>query len=174
MNKANMTLNFTVSSQRIYHHEHFNVVADSINYLYFKFKFSVEWRIEPKYALFYDKNKSAFPIEALLSDNGCYVPAKIIRAPCFYVSLYAAGENRRITTELFKIPVLQSGYSKDTVQPICPDYANTISVHSPAGNGRIIQIRQAANGAVEITKDGVEWEFIKGAADEAAIKIIDF
>ena len=174
MNKANLTLNFTVSGQRIYYHEHFNVVADSVNYLYVKFKFSVDWKTDPKYALFYGSDKTAPPVEVLLVNNTCYVPWEIIRSPYFFISLYTSNENKRITTELFKIPVLQSGYSKDTVSPAFPNPANSISVHSLAGEGQILQIRQAANGAVELSKDGENWEYIKGMADEATINMIDF
>ena len=174
MNNANMILTFTVSGQRIYYYENFNIVADSINYLYVKFKFSSDWRINPKYALFYSSDKNAPPVEVQLVNNSCYAPSEIIRSPCFFISMYAATENRRITTELFKIPVLQSGYSANTVQPVFPTPENTISIHSPAGEGQIIQLRQAVNGAVEITKDGEEWEYIKGMADEAIINVIDF
>lgn len=173
MSNVNLPLNFTVSGQRIYHYDRFNVVADSINYLYLKFKFSVGWRTEPKYALFYGVDRDTPPVEVLLENDGCFVPPEIIRSPCFHVSLYAANEHRRITTELFKIPVLQSGFSADTVQPI-PNPVNSISVHSPAGEGQIIQMRQAANGAVEITKDGEDWEYVKGMADEAIVNITDF
>jgi hypothetical protein len=173
MNGANLTLSFTVIGQRIFHREHFNVVADSINYLYVKFKFDTDWRTDPKYALFYGADRDAPPVEVLLVNNACYAPPEIIRSPCIYLSLYAVNENRRVTTELFKIPVLQSGFSADTVQPDS-NSVNSVSVHSPAGERQIIQMRQAANGAVEITKDGVEWEYIKGMADEAIINVIDF
>ena len=124
--------------------------------------------------MFYDFNKSAPPVEILLENDGCYAPPEVICSPCFYVSLYAVNEHRRVTTELFKIPVLQSGFSENTAQPVSPLPVNSISVHSPAGEGQIIQMRQAANGAVEITKDGEQWEYVKGMADEAAVNIIDF
>jgi hypothetical protein len=113
-------------------------------------------------------------VEICLADNGCFAPQEILHAPCFFISVYAANAHRRITTDLFKFPVLQSGYTKDTVQPLCSHSENSVSLHSPAGEGQIRQIRQAANGAVEITKDGVEWEYMKGVADEALINVIDF
>ena len=174
MGNASRTLNLTVSGQRIYFYDRFDVVADSINYLHVKFSFSTGWRADPKYALFYGADRHDPPVEVMLADNACFVPPEMLRSPCFHISVYAADKNRRITTDLFKIPVLQSGFSERTAPPASPSPVNTIPLHSPAGDGQIMQMRQAVNGAVEITKDGEAWEYVKGVSDEAIINVIDF
>jgi len=156
---SNLTLEFIVNGQRIFFPEQYNVVADSKNYLCVKFKFSPDWNNSPKFALFYTSNLNAPPIEVQLKKDWCYVPEKVIAAPCFFISLYTVTKEKRITTEKLKIPVLRSGFSEETVPPILSDF-NTVSVHSPAGNKQVAQIREDG-GIMEYSKDGDKWNRLK-------------
>jgi len=172
MGKNILTLEFSVKGQMIYYQEKYKAVAGSSNYLYAKFSFSRDWDINPKYANFYSSDKNSVPVEVQLKNDGCYVPQELIQSPRFYVSVSRANAVKRITTELQAVFVLSSGYVKDITQPFTPDL-NTISIHTPADETKIIQFRNN-NGVAEFTSDGVEWQQLKGVSDIGRLDMIDF
>ena len=172
MDKNVLTLEFSVRGQMIYYQEKNKAAAGSNNYLYAKFNFSRDWDITPKYAQFYGTDKNSLPIEVQLENNGCYVPQEIIKSPRFYVSVYCADAVKRITTELQAVSVLSSGYAEDAAQSLPPP-PNTIPIHTPADETKIMQFRNN-NGIAEFTSDGIDWQQLKGVGDMGRLDMIDF
>ena len=172
MDKTILILEFNIRGQLIYYQEKNKTVADSIRYLYAKFNFSRDWDINPKYARFYGSDKKSLPIEVQLKNDGCYVPAEVIKPPRFYISLYCANAVKRITTELQAVSVLSSGYAEDSTKPLPPGI-NTIPIHTLADDSKIIQFRNNG-GIAEFTADGETWQQLKGVGDIGRFDMIDF
>ena len=112
-----MTLNFAVNNQSLSRNrsqQNLKLVADSKNYLVTKFAFqSSEWKKgDLVYALFSYNGKTYKKI--LGADEGlgfdeCYVPAEVIHAPGFKVTL-VCGE--RIPTNEVEVELGPSGYTE--------------------------------------------------------------
>lgn len=95
------------------------VVADSVEYLKARFYFSSDWLGCNKYALFYLPEWEN-PKQVTIADNVCEVPAEVLVAPGFEVSVYGAkGETHVITTEKVRIEVRPSGL-KEGSPPLPP------------------------------------------------------
>jgi hypothetical protein len=147
------------------------VVSDSIKYLYLKFKFSDDW-LPNKYIQFrYTNNANEIPTESLLINDGCFVPFEYIKFPQFFFSLYCVGSDKgmRITTEMCRISVLQSGYSYKSKSPADGIGIGTSPVHSPSGDGRILLIREN-DEIFEYSIDGIEWIQIQGVGGTVMVQ----
>jgi len=160
-----LTIKFDVINQIIYYLEENEIVADSLQYLYAQFSFTGDW-INPIYALFYTGVGST-PVQIQLdNDNGCLVPAEMIKPPHFYVSLYCGGKIKLITTKKQKVNVKPSGYSDKPVPPM-PPYPAQLFVRTPEGDKQILELREN-DGHFEYTTDGENWKRIEtgtGSAD---------
>ena len=107
-------LKFNVKNQIITRTDHFQVVADSKNYLNAEFVFTDEWNGEKIIAIFgHDGNY--YQVE--LTDNVCLVPWEVIKAPSFSVSLFC---DNLITANIVKVGVEKSGFTDDGQIPGTP------------------------------------------------------
>ena len=107
-------LKFNVKNQIITRTDHFQVVADSKNYLNAEFVFTDEWNGEKIIAIFgHDGNY--YQVE--LIDNVCLVPWEVIKAPSFSVSLFC---DNLITANIVKVGVEKSGFTDDGQIPGTP------------------------------------------------------
>jgi len=107
-------LKFNVKNQIITRIDHFQVVADSKNYLNAEFTLSDEWQGEEVIAIFgHDGNY----YQVSLVDNTCLVPWEVIKAPHFTVSLFC---DNLITANIVKVGVERSGFTDDGQVPGTP------------------------------------------------------
>ena len=98
-------IKMNVRNQRLSRYTSGIVAENSYGYLKFEFNFKTDdWsEVSSKMAVFSYRGKNSSPIQ-LDENNQCYVPAEVIKAPYFRVSLYGGG----ITTNTIKIPVVKN------------------------------------------------------------------
>ena len=108
-------LKFNIENQIIKRTDSFVPVADSRNYLKAEFKTSDEWQGAIVAVFGYG---GVFYRVLLDGDNRCTVPAEVIRAPHFTVSLFCEGESL-ITASVSEVLVEPSGM-KEGAQPAEP------------------------------------------------------
>lgn len=105
-------LQFSVSNQQITRTDNFNVVSDSVDYLYAQFAFLTdEWSGRTKTAQF-RSDKSSTIYEVILDDDGtCLVPHEALAdASYLYVTVFAG---QLITVNKATVFVEKTGYSAD-------------------------------------------------------------
>lgn len=98
-----MYLEFDVRHQTISRTDEFEVVANSLHYLFARFTFSEEWEGKQQTAIFSMNNGTN--ISVLLTDGECEVPWEVLRGREFWVGVFAGD---RITTTPVRVPVQPS------------------------------------------------------------------
>lgn len=98
-----MYLEFDVRHQTISRTDEFEVVANSLHYLFARFTFSEEWEGKQQTAIFSMNNGTN--ISVLLTDGECEVPWEVLRGREFWVGVFAGD---RITTTPVRVPVQAS------------------------------------------------------------------
>ena len=111
-----MTLKFNIQNQTMVIHPSqakLRLASDSRNYWIANFDLRTEeWKNEVVFALFTfgeHTYKMILGADTKLGWNECLVPAEVIHAPGFSVSLYCGD---RITTNTVTVPVIISGYTE--------------------------------------------------------------
>ena len=98
-----MYLEFDVRHQTISRTDEFEVVANSLHYLFARFTFSEEWEGKQQTAIFSMNNGTN--ISVLLTDGECEVPWEVLRGREFWVGVFAGD---RITSTPVRVPVQAS------------------------------------------------------------------
>lgn len=102
-----MIINLNVKGQYIMR-EHYEVVADSVDYLYLNISFSSDWAAVTKTIMF--KNGDiAVAVNAHQEDGTYKVPFEVIKIPYFIVSVRGDNDSLLITTDTVRIDVKASG-----------------------------------------------------------------
>ena len=104
-------LKFTVNNQRILTADT-SVVADSRNYLLAHFSFDESWENAEKTAVF---SKGDEVYNVLIIDDMCRIPAEVIKADAFYVSVFGGD---LITADKVRIEVIPSGLLEGVSPPV--------------------------------------------------------
>ncbi len=99
-----MTLQWIVKGQALRLKAHPLLAADSKNYLKACFEFSSEWNGRTKTAVFEGSGGTVYHM--LLDGDSCMVPAEVIAAPGFTVSVFGGD---RLTTQMVFVEVEPSG-----------------------------------------------------------------
>lgn len=114
-----MDLSFEVTNQTMVRTDSYRVVNCSNEYLRCSFEFkSDDWNDLTKFVLFkYDKNV----YRVALVGSAVIVPHEVLGSDYFIVSVYGVdNDNKRITSNRLNVYLGESGFTKDTSNPI-PD-----------------------------------------------------
>lgn len=142
-----MDILFKVCGQSLYQENSFQkVVADSRNYLRAGFAFSPDWEGAAKTAVFTGRDKT---YHVLLEEDRCMVPAEVIRAPGFTVSVFGGD---LITANSVKVPVTASGYQEGgpPADPTPDLYSQIVSQLARKADGLRYE-----NGLLQLLSQGV-------------------
>lgn len=119
-----MILDFQVNKQKLIRADTEQLAAQSMQYLMCRFSFqSEDWGSMEKHAVFrqYLSGSSDSYTVPLNSEGDAMVPAEVITARGFEVSVYGYSNDQRITTNKIYIPVQESGYEQGkTPNPPAP------------------------------------------------------
>ena len=114
-----MDLHFKVENQKLNRTDNNTLVNLSENYLQLCFTFSEDWNTFTKFALF--KHDDATTRIGLVEDRIC-IPSSLLQTDKIVFSLYGLKtENdiiHRITTNIVRLQLLDSGYTQDVDDPI--------------------------------------------------------
>lgn len=141
-------LKFSVKNQRITSDD-ISVVADSRNYLSAFFSFDETWDGVEKTAVF---SCGEEVYNMLLEGDMCRVPAEVIKAGCFYVSVFGGD---LITADRIRIEVTPSGLLEGISPPVpTPDIYNQLveTVMSEAADA-------AASAEIAVTASQMAQDF---------------
>ena len=108
-----MDLEFTVTNQVIERMDKGRPANLSQEYLELCFTFSTDWVGLAKFALF---KTSEGTLRTALSQDKVLVPASVLSGKKFLFSVYGVdGDDLRITTNLVRVNLLESGFTHDTI-----------------------------------------------------------
>lgn len=120
-----MILDFQVNKQKLIRADTEQLAAQSMQYLMCRFTFqSDDWDSMEKHAVFrkYLCGSSDAYTVPLNSAGEVMVPAEVITARGFEISVYGYSDGQRITTNKIYIPVQEAGYEKGRIpNPPAPD-----------------------------------------------------
>lgn len=94
-----------------------STVSDSIKYETVKFQFPQKWQKYSKTAVFRNDDIILNIVldssnDLCISEEECYIPYEVLKAPYFTVSVFGIFEDSRVTTEEAEIKVIPSGYGE--------------------------------------------------------------
>ncbi len=112
-----------------------NAVSDSINFERAKFEFPKSWQGYTKTAVFsLDSASYSVVLEEAnplgISENECYIPFEVLKAPLFYLSLFGVNGDSRATTVSKAVEVSKSGYAEGQTpgEPTLTEYEQLVEI----------------------------------------------
>ena len=107
-----MDLNFDVINQKLVKNKEEFVVNKSDNYLKLFFNFTTnDWEDKTIFCLLKNSKRKTF--QFYVKEDGVIVPDNVVDGKYFFVSLYGATEDCRITTNEIRIVLHRSGYTSN-------------------------------------------------------------
>lgn len=174
-----------------------DTVSDSVKFETVKFSFPDNWNGYKKTVVFSDDTGKTLSViltesnELCISDDECYVPHEMLKAPCFHISVFGVLGDSVATTVKATVNVEESGYAQgdEPAEPTPTEYQQLInlseqtkaiaeSVRTDADNGLFkgeqgIQGEKGDKGDPGKIEEGSVWIFDGGDAEnEAEIEFV--
>ena len=111
-------------------------VSDGVKFETVQFEFPKEWDDFEKTVIFKNEDGTQLNVvldeynELCIAPNQCYIPHEVLKAPCFYLSVFGICGDSVATTTLCKVNVLQSGYGEgeEPEEPTPTEYMILFSI----------------------------------------------
>lgn len=169
-----MDVQLHVYNQSVQRLDNYKPVANSRGYLHICVSFSEEWDNKTIDCIGYSTS-AVQPIEfnpSKTRENVWVVPPEVIKMPSFSVSFVGIDENgTRITTNVIKIPIVESGYVSGTL-PEDEDFTKYEKIMADIANAKKDVEASATNIADKVTKEVVSDDEVSSGKTWSSEKIM--